>query len=152
MEKPLNKNSTSTKLQKFHRILVLLIGGGLVFWITTIIISLLPIAAEYRAAYSKASIQSVWIGSLFAGLIIGFCVTCILVKFSQIFPTKFPILTSVIISFVALAIATALILIPQTNSGTNISMHYFLIGILLDLPRFLFLGIVIGFLYKKVFN
>ncbi len=50
----------------------LTIGGGLVFWATTIATSLLPIAAEYRAAYSDWSIQTVWVVSLPMGMIIGF--------------------------------------------------------------------------------
>ena len=52
----------------------LTIGGGLVFWATTIATSLLPIAAEYRAAYSNWSIQTVWVFSLPMGMIIGYCV------------------------------------------------------------------------------
>ena len=59
----------STILSK--KLFILTIGGGVVFWVTTIAISLLPIAAEYRSAFSKANIQTVWFASLPAGLIIG---------------------------------------------------------------------------------
>lgn len=83
----LKKGSTSLSKKLF----ILTLGGGVVFWVTTIAISLLPIAAEYRSVFSKASIQTVWVASLPAGLII---------------------------------------------------------GILLDAPRFLFLGIAIGYLYR----
>ena len=41
----------STILSK--KLFILTIGGGVVFWVTTIAISLLPIAAEYRAAFSN---------------------------------------------------------------------------------------------------
>ena len=49
----------STILSK--KVFKLTIAGGLVFWATTIATSLLPIAAEYRAAYSNWSIQTVWV-------------------------------------------------------------------------------------------
>jgi hypothetical protein len=125
----------------------LTIGGGIVFWLTTIVISLLPIAAEYRSAFSKANIQTVWVASLPAGLIIGFCVSYSLLRFFDKVPTKDPILKSAIISLIALVIMTILSLIPHGFLGQRDVLHYFLIGIILDAPRFLFLGIGIGYLY-----
>jgi len=44
----------STILSK--KLYKLTIGGGVVFWATTIATSLLPIAAEYRAAFSNWNI------------------------------------------------------------------------------------------------
>ena len=132
------------------KLFILTIGGGVVFWVTTIAISLLPIAAEYRSAFSKANIQTVWVGSLLAGVIIGCCVSYALLRFFDKIPTKNPILKSVIISLIALVIATILILVPQSFLGQRDILHYFLIGIMLDAPRFLFLGIVIGYLYDKL--
>jgi hypothetical protein len=127
----------STILSK--KLFILTLGGGVVFWVTTIAISLLPIAAEYRSVFSKASIQTVWVASLPAGLII----------FEKI-PTKNPILKSVIISLIALVIMTILNLVPYSFLGQRDVLHYFLIGIMLDAPRFLFLGIVIGYLYRRL--
>ena len=60
----------STTLSK-KNLLILTIGGAAAFWAATFVTSLLPIAAEYRAAFSNWRIQTVWIDSLFAGLIIG---------------------------------------------------------------------------------
>jgi len=128
----------------------LTIGGGVVFWVTTIVTSLLPIAAEYRTVFSKANIQTVWVASLPAGLIMGCCISYSLLRYFDKIPTKNPILKSVIISLIALVIATILILVPQSFLGQSDVLHYFLIGIMLDVPRFLFLGIVIGYLYKRL--
>ena len=128
----------------------LTIGGGLVFWATTIAISLLPIAAEYRTAFSKANIQTVWVASLPAGLIIGCCVSYSLLRFFDKIPTKNPILKPVILSLIALVIATILTLVPQSIPGQSDFVRFSLIGIMLDLPRFLFLGIVIGYLYTRL--
>ena len=130
----------------------LTIGGGVVFWATTIAISLLPIAAEYRTVFSKASIQTVWVASLPAGLIMGCCVSYSLLLFFDKIPTKNPILKSVILSLIVLVIATILTLVPQSFLGQSDALHYILIGIMLDLPRFLILGIVIGYLYKRFYE
>ena len=138
----------STILSK--KLFILTIGGGVVFWLTTIAISLLPVAAEYRSAFSKANIQTVWVASLPAGLIIGCCVSYSLLRFFDKIPTKNPILKSVIISLIALVIMTILNLVPYSFLGQCDVLHYFLIGIMLDAPRFLFLGIVIGYLYRRL--
>lgn len=53
----------------------LILGGGVVFWMVTIATSLLPIAAEYRAAFSNWRIQTVWADSLPAGMLISFFVS-----------------------------------------------------------------------------
>ena len=134
----------------WRNVFVLAVAGGLAFWVITIAISLLPIAAEYRSAFSKANIQTVWVASLPAGLIIGCCVSYSLLRFFDKIPTKNPILKSVIISLIALVIITILNLVPHSFLGQRDVLHYFLIGIMLDAPRFLFLGIVIGYLYKRL--
>ena len=134
----------------------LTIGGGVVFWATTVAISLLPIAAEYRAAFSKRSwnIQTVWVGSLLVGMIIGCCVSYSLLRFIEKNPTKNPIRKSTILSFIALVIAIILIDVPQSFLllGSSDALHYFIIGIMLNVPRFLFLGIVIGYLHERLYG
>ena len=145
--------SGSTILSK--KLYILTIGGGVVFWATTIAISLLPIAAEYRAAFSKRSwnIQTVWVDSLLVGMIIGCCVSYLLRYFVKI-PTKNPILKSVILSFVALVIAIILIDVPRSFllPGPSDALYYFLIGVMFNAARFLFLGLAIGYLYKRLYG
>jgi hypothetical protein len=134
------------------KLFILTIGGGMVFWATTIATSLLPIAAEYRAAYSDWSIQTVWVASFPMGMIIGFCVSYILLRYFDRIPSKNPILKSGILSFIALIIAVILIDLPQSffgRSNSSAAMYYFLIGVILNAARFLLLGIVIGFLYGE---
>ncbi len=140
---------------KFYtKVLILTIGGGFIFWATTIATSLSPIAAEYRAAYSNWSIQTVWVDSLLVGIIIGGCVSYSFIRLFEKTPTKNPIQESAILGFVALAIATILIDVPRSFflPGPSDALHYFFIGIMLNVPRFLFLGIVIGTLYKRLYG
>jgi hypothetical protein len=147
----MNANKKTERMAGFLNLSKLTIGGGVVFWATTIAISLLPIAAEYRTSFSKASIQTVWVASLPAGLIMGCCVSYSLLRFFDKIPTKNPILKSVIIGLITLVIATILTLVPHSFLGQSDVLYYILIGIMLDAPRFLFLGIVIGFLYKRLY-
>ena len=133
------------------KVFKLTIAGGLVFWATTIATSLLPIAAEYRAAYSNWSMQTVWVTSLLMGMIIGYCVSYFLLRYFDKIPSKNPILKSVIISSIALIIAVILIDVPQSFFGIRNSfdaLYYFLIGVMFNIARFLLLGIVIGYLYN----
>ena len=130
----------------------LTIGGGLVFWATSIATSLLPIAAEYRAAYSDWSVQTVWVGSLPMGMIIGYGVSWFLLRYFDKIPSKNPMLKSGILSFIALIIAVILIDVPQSFFGISNSsdaLYYFLIGVMFNGARFLLLGITIGYLYNE---
>jgi Na+/phosphate symporter len=134
------------------KVFKLTIAGGLVFWATTIATSLLPIAAEYRAAYSNWSIQTVWVTSLLMGMVIGYCVSYFLLRYFDKIPSKNPILKSMILSFIALIIAVILIDVPQSFFGMRNSFdasYYFLIGVMFNVARFLLLGIVIGYLYNE---
>lgn len=137
----------------WRKVVILAVVGGLAFWATSIATSLLPIAAEYRAAESGGTrnIQTVWVGSLPAGMIIGCLVSFSLLRFFDKIPTKNPILKSVILSFIALVIATILLEAPA-SFRTSDALYYFLIGTMLNVPRFLVLGIVIGYLYKRLYK
>ena len=133
----------------WRKIVVLAVVGGLAFWATSIATSLLPIAADYRAARWNA--QTVWVGSLPAGMIIGFFVSFFLLRFFKKIPTKNPILKSVILSLIALIIGTIILEAPA-SFRTSDALYYFLFGTMLNLPRFLFVGIVIGYLYKRLYK
>ena len=140
----------STILSK--KLFILTIGGGVVFWVITIAISLFPIAAEYRSVFSKANIQTVWAASLPAGLIIGFCVSYFLLRFFDKIPTKNPVLKSVTLTFIVLVIVTILIGGPSSYFATSDILRYFLIGTIFNVLRFLALGIGIGYLYKRLYG
>jgi len=133
----------------WRKVVILAVVGGLAFWATSIATSLLPIAADYRAA--RWSAQTVWVGSLPAGMIIGCLVSFFLLRFFDKIPTKHPILKSVILSFIALVIATILLEAPA-SFRTSDALYYFLFGTMLNVPRFLFVGVVIGYLYKRLYK
>jgi hypothetical protein len=128
----------------------LTIGGGVAFWAITIAFSLLPMMAEFRAALSISYISGAIVEPLLGGMIISCCVSYSLLRFFDKIPTKNPILKSVILSLVALGIV--FILLGVAASRTSDALHVFLIGIMLNIPRFLFFGIAIGYLYKRLYR
>jgi membrane associated rhomboid family serine protease len=122
----------------------LTIMGGVAFWAANFAISLTPIAPEYRAALSISYFPMI-VESLIGGLIIGFLVSYFLLRFFDRIPTKNPILKSVILSIVALVIIEALSTLVNLGNPSI----YILIGAAMNVPRFLALGIVIGWLYTN---
>ena len=127
---------------------ILVIAGGLAFWVANFAISRTPIAAEYRAALSISYFQMIFVESVLGGMIIACCVSYFLLRFFDKIPTKNPILKSVILGFVALGIVS--ILVGVAASRTSDALHVFLIGAMLNAPRFLSLGVVIGYLYNRI--
>ena len=150
METPATgRSKRQTSYEFYKKLFKLTIGGGVEFWAITIVFSLLPIAAEFRAALSISYISGALVEPLFGGLIIGFCLSYILLRFFNKIPTKNTILKSVILSFVALFIV--LILVQVAASRTSDALNVFLIGAVFNLLRFPFVGIVIGYLYKRLY-
>ena len=132
----------------WRKVIILGIAGGLAFWAITIAISLLPIAAEYRAAESISDIQTVWVGGLIIGLIIGCLVSYFLLRFFNKIPTKHPILKALILSFAAIVVIEVL----STFGNPSNASVYLLIDTVMNIPRILALGIVIGYLYKRLYG
>lgn len=119
--------------------------GGVAFWVTTIATSLTPFGAEFRAISSTAY-AIVVVGALVAGLLVGYCVSyCMLFYFERV-PAKNPIQKSVILSFTVLVIIQTLAtLLHQSNP-----VDYFVISTVTNIPRFLSLGIFVGYLYRRL--
>jgi len=134
----------------WRQLVILAIVGGLAFWVTNFAISRTLIAAEYRAALSISYLPMI-VESLIGGLIIGVFVSLFLLRFFDKIPTKNPILKSVILSLIALLIATIVLEVPSHFLTPNSDpMRYFLIGTMFNVLRILALGIVIGYLYRRL--
>ncbi len=123
---------------------ILAIVGGAAFWVANLAISLTPIAAEYRDALSISYLPML-LEAFVGGLIIGFAVSFILLRFFDSIPIKSPILKSLILSFASLCIIEAFTIFVNLGNASV----YLLIGAIINVPRFLALGIVIGNLCKR---
>ena len=143
------RDKRSTSYEFYKKLFKLTIGGSIEFWAITIAFSLLPIAAEFRAALSISYFQVVFVDTLLVGIIISCCVSYFLLRFFDKIPTKNPILKSVILSFVPYVMVLILLGVAASFLEGD-ALHVFLIGAKLNVPRFLFHGIVIGYLYKRL--
>jgi len=129
---------------------LLAVAGGFGFWAANFAISLTPIAAEYRAAFSISYLPML-LAALIGGLMIGFGVSYVLLRFFDKIPTRQPILKSVLLSLIALIIITLVLEVPaKFLTPTSDALHYFLIATMFNILRTLALGIVIGYLYDRL--
>jgi hypothetical protein len=139
-----------TKTQSSHefskRLLKLTGVGGAAFWITDFVISVSPFAAEYRAAFSISYLPTALVEALVGGLIIACCVSFFLLRFFDKIPTKNPILKALIFSFVSMVIIEVLSTLVNPNNASV----YLLIDTGMNMPRFLALGMVVGYFYDKL--
>jgi hypothetical protein len=139
----------STILSK--KLYILTIAGGVAFWAANFAISLTPIAAEYRVALSISYLPML-VESLIGGMLIGFIVSYILLRYFDRIATQNPILKSVLLSCIVLIIVTIVLGGPATFRTLGDPLRYFLIGTLFNVLRILALGIVIGYLYKRLYE
>lgn len=135
----------------YRHLPALALGGAASFWATTFATSLAPIAADYRAALSIAWLPMVLVESSLAGLVIGSFVSYLLIRLFHRIPTQIPILKAEILSVMALVIGVLVAGVGASQLEPNEALHYFLIGALLNVPRFLVLGLVIGYLYERLY-
>src|SRR3989304_9630331 len=111
-----SKRQTAHELYK--KLFKLTGAGGAAFWITDFVISVSPIASEYRAAFSISHLPMALVGALVGGLIIGCCVSYSLLRFFDKLPAKTPIPKALILSFVALVLIEVLsTLINPSNAS-----------------------------------
>jgi len=144
----INKKRKSSSKGIWKKAFGLTLAGGSAFWLTNFAISRTPIAAEYRATLS-ISYYPMLLEALIGGLIIGFWVGYLLLRFFDRIPGKDPILKSVILSSIVLVIITVSIAGPSSFTSTGDVLRYFIIGTTFNLIRFLALGIAISYACKR---
>ena len=127
------------------RLLRLAAEGGAAFWITDFLLSVSPIAAEYKAAFSISSLPVALVGALAGGLSIGCCVSYFLLRFFDRVPGKKSIFKALILSFFIMVIIEV---ITALGNPTHASNHI-LLDTEMNAPRFHAIGLVIGYVFDK---
>ena len=130
----------------FKELCILTVAGGVAFWVADFAISLSPIALEYQAAFSISSLPLALVEAFVGGLIIAALVGYSFLRFFDKIPTKSPILKSVILSFIAQFIVEAL----STLVNPSNAFVYLLVDTVMNVPRFLALGVAIGYVYNSL--
>ncbi len=135
---------------KLRKAFILAAAGALGFWAANFAISLTPVAADYRTALS-IPYAPMLLEALLGGLIIGFCVSCVLLRFFAKLPTRSPILKAILLSLVALFVVTVVVEVPAKllTTTTGAWRSFFIAGVI-NLVRLLALGVVIGYLYDRL--
>ena len=137
---------TSDEFSK--KLIKLTLAGGLAFWIVDFAVSLSPISVEYMAAFSISSLPLALVTAFIGGLVIACFVSFFLLRFFNNIPTNNPILKALILSFAAIVVIEVL----STLGNPSNAYVYLLVDTVMNIPRILALGIVIGYLYKKVYG
>lgn len=134
----IRKKESSRDFSK--KLLKLAVAGSAAFWVTNFVMAVSPIAEVYKAAFSISSLPVALTEALVGGLVISSCVSFFLLRFLSRLPGKNSILKALILSFSAMAIIEIL---SALGNPSNASV-YLLLDSVMNTPRFLALGLVIG--------
>ncbi|MHC1781901.1 MAG: hypothetical protein AB9891_03875 [Anaerolineaceae bacterium] len=146
MQTSVTGQTTAQASREFlKKLLVLVAAGGAAFWITDFVMAVSPIAAAYKAAFSFSSLPVALVEALAGGLVIAFCVSFVLLRFFDRIPGKNSIHKALILSFSAMAIIEVLSALANPAHASI----YLLLDTGMNVPRFLALGLVIGYVFDK---
>jgi hypothetical protein len=146
METQLTGQSKVQASREFpKKLLMLAAAGGAAFWITDFVIAVSPITEEYKAAFSISSLPVALVEALAGGLIIGCCVSYFLLRFFDRIPGKRPIFKALFLSFFVMF---TIEIFSALGNPAHASI-YLLLDTGMNAPRFLALGLVIGYLFDK---
>jgi hypothetical protein len=132
------------------RMLMLTGTGLLVFWLASFFTTFLPLAAEYRAAYSDWSKQTVWIGAILMGLILCGCISFLYLRFYKKIPGRKPIPKVLLVTAGILVVALLAIDLPMMLNSEQKLLQYFLVGVMFNTVRFLLAGLAIGLVDQQL--
>lgn len=124
---------------------VMTLAGGLAFWTANVAISLTPLAAAYRAAFS-IPYWPMTAAALVGGLILAGCVSGLLLRFQDRVPGNKPIVKAILLALLVMGLIEAFSLVVDAG---RLSLFH-LIGAGLNVPRFLALGATIGWLCRPL--
>jgi hypothetical protein len=146
METQVTCQSKAQASREFSKkLLVLAAGGGAAFWITDFVIAVSPIAAEYKAAFSISSLPVALVEALAGGVVIALCVSFFLLRLFDRVPGKKSIFLALILSFFIMV----MIEVFSALGNPTHAYVYLLLDTGMNTPRFLALGLVIGYLFDR---
>ena len=127
------------------KLLKLAAAGGAAFWIIDFGMAVSPIASEYKAAFSISSLPVALVEALTGGVVIALCISFFLLRFFERIPGKTPIFKALILGFFIMVMIEV---ISALANPAHASV-YLLLDTGMNTPRFLALGLVMGYLLNK---
>jgi hypothetical protein len=140
-----DQGKTQASRHFLKKLLTLTAAGGAALWISDFVIAVSPISPAYQAAFSISSLPVALVEALVGGLVIALGVGIFLHCFVAGIPGKNPIYKALILSFSALAIIEALSALANPAHAST----YLLLETGMNVPRFLALGLVIGYVFDR---
>ncbi len=118
--------------------------GGAAFWAANFMISLTPVAADYRAGLSISYVPML-LEALVGGLILAGGLSVALIRFPDRVPGRGPLTKSILLSTVVLVAVTLTIEIPaKLLSSIPDAVRYFVTGAVFNVIRILAMGVAVG--------
>lgn len=125
------------------------LAGSAAFWLANVVISVTPVAAEYRAGLSISYVPML-AQAVAGGLVLGLAVSHVLHRHFDRIPTRTPVAKSIVVSLFALGAVTVLVEVPgKFLTDTENPVRYLVIGAGFNLVRFLALGVGVGAFYRR---
>lgn len=123
---------------------ILTLSGGAAFWLTTLAISMTPIAADYRSALSIPYLPMLMEAAVGA-LVIAGAVSLLLTRFPNRVPGSSPLPKAILLTVGALVLLTVLLDVPA-KLGADLAQpaHWLLVATVFNTLRLLALGVTIG--------
>jgi hypothetical protein len=135
---------------RWGSVVVLTLVGGAAFWVANFLISLTPIAAEYRAGLSISYLPML-LEALVGGLTLACGVSLVVVRFSDRVPGRDPLTKSFLMSVLVFVLVTVAIEIPaKLFGGIPDAVRYFVTGTVFNAIRILALGVAIGAVARRL--
>ena len=140
-----DQNKTQASRAFSNRLLILTIAGSASFWITDFIMSVSPFAAEYKAAFSISSLPVALVEAFAGSMVIALCVSFFLLRFFDRIPGKQPIFKALFLTFFMMLMIESFL----TLGNPADAYVYLVLDTAMNIPRFLALGLVIGYLFDN---
>jgi hypothetical protein len=146
VETPITGQCKSQASRDFSMKLLKLTGaGGAAFWIMDFAISISPIGVAYQTAFSISSLPVALAEALIGGFVIALCTSFFLLRFFDRIPGKNSIFKTWMLGFFIMIMIEVLSALGNPAHATV----YLLLDTGMNAPRFLALGLVIGWLFEK---
>lgn len=124
----------------------LAVAGAAAFWLANLLISLTPIAAEYRAGLSIAYVPML-LQALVGGVVLGFVVSFVLTRFPETLLGRSLVVKALVLSLVLLVLVTLVIEVPaKMFTGIGDPLRYLAMATVFNAIRIPALGLVVGLL------
>lgn len=120
------------------------VAGAAAFWSANLLISLTPIAAAYRSAFSIAYLPML-LQAAVGGLLISSVVAWVLVRYPHRLPGTGQVSRALWLSAAVLVTLTLLVEVPSKwRSGVSDPGHWLLVATAFNVIRVLALGVAVG--------